>query len=80
MATEESEEVKRRERNRHNGGIKSFFDPCRATRDVLTDGWTASFSLSDDVINRGYRAELVEIDESGHFLVVKFVKRDDYIP
>lgn len=80
MAIEESEEVKRREANKHNGGIKNFFDPARTTRDVVTDSWTASFPISDDLINRGYKAALAEIDETGYFLVVKFVKDDSYIP
>jgi hypothetical protein len=80
MPIGESDEVKKREASRHNGGIKNFYDPCRATRDVIDDSWTASFPLSDDMINRGYIATHASLDESGHFLVVKFEKRENYVP
>jgi hypothetical protein len=80
MAIEESDEVKRRDKNRHNGGIKAFFDRGRATRNVLDDSFTLTQSLHDDMINRGYKLESASVDDSGHFLLVKFVKRDDYIP
>lgn len=80
MAIEESDEVKRRDKSKHNGGITRFFDPAHTTRDTITDTWTASFPISDDLINRGFILEMAEPDESGHFLVCRFKKRDDYVP
>lgn len=80
MAIEESDEVKRRDKNRRNGGIKAWFDQGRATRNVLDDSFIITQSVHDDMINRGYKLESAEADETGHFLVTKFVKRDDYIP
>ena len=80
MAIEESDEVKRRDKNRHNGGIRDFLDKGLVTRNVLDDSFTITQSLHDNMIDRGYKLESASADESGHFLVVKFVKRDDYIP
>ena len=80
MSIEESDEVKKREREKHSGGIRNFFDPGRATRDTINDTWVFSTTISDDALNRGYHAVSVDLDETGCFLTVKFEKREDYVP
>lgn len=80
MAIDESDEVKNREKNRHNGGIRNFFDAGRATRDVVNDTWTFMTTASDDVLNRGFKAVSADLDETGTFLTIKFEKREDYVP
>jgi hypothetical protein len=80
MAVDESDEVKNREKSRHNGGIKQFFDPGRATRDSVMDTWVFTTTVSDDILNRGYKVVSAEVDETGMFLSVKFEKREDYVP
>lgn len=80
MAIEESEEVKRREKNKHNGGIKTWLDPGHVSRNVIEDSWSVSYPISDDLINRGYTLESAAPDETGFFLVCKFTKNDNYVP
>lgn len=68
-----------RERNKP-GKIRGFFEPGHTSRDSINDTLTLSCTIHDDMIDRGFKMETGEVDESGHFLTIKFVKRDDYVP